>query len=130
MLEILLITLISFFLGGLWFSPKLFGNIWMRGIDREIIKNHQDSKNKLLFLLLINITISFIKTLCAWYIFKNVNDLFQYGIFCFIFIFLISSVHIQNLYFAKRSLYAVGVEWSYQALDSVIIFALITLLAR
>lgn len=128
MLEIFGITIISFFLGGFWFSPRLFGNIWKINIDEKIIKSHQDSKNKFLFLILINITISYIKTVCAWYVFKTVNDLFQYGVFCFIFLFLILSVHIQNLYFAKRNPLAILVEWGYQALDTIVIFTLIALL--
>lgn len=127
MLEIFGITIISFFLGGFWFSPRLFGNIWARGVGREIVENHQHSKDKLLLLLLINLAISFFKTLCIWYAFDYTDNLAEYGIFCLIFIFFISSVHIQNLYFAKRNFCAVGVEWSYQIVDSIVISILLVL---
>lgn len=38
---VIVASLSAFLIGGLWYSPALFGNIWMReaGLDEETIKN-------------------------------------------------------------------------------------------
>lgn len=125
---IILVALLSFFLGGLWFSPKLFGKVWCEGV------NHHPNPNANKFALFlgvfgINLTLSLLKTLSASFALKLSANLSQYILLGGIFIFLIASVHIQNLYFAKRSPKAIAVEFVYQALDLVMIFSLLYFLA-
>ncbi|RDU71467.1 DUF1761 domain-containing protein [Helicobacter brantae] len=125
---IILLTLLSFFLGGLWFSPKLFGKIWCEGVNHQ--QNPNTSKLALfLGVFAINLSVSLLKVLSASFALKLSSNLFQYTLLGGIFIFLIASVHIQNLYFAKRSPKAIAVEFGYQALDLVMIFVLVYFLA-
>lgn len=125
---IILLTLLSFFLGGLWFSPKLFGKIWCEGVNHQ--QNPNTSKLALfLGVFAINLSMSLLKVLSASFALKLSSNPFQYALLGGIFIFLIASVHIQNLYFAKRSPKAIAVEFGYQALDLVMIFALVYFLA-
>ena len=56
---IFLITILSFFLGGLWFSPKLFGNIWCEAVQHP--KDFNPSKLSIfLGIFGINLTLSFL----------------------------------------------------------------------
>lgn len=121
---IFLITILSFFLGGLWFSPKLFGNIWCEAVQHP--KDFNPSKLSIfLGIFGINLTLSFLKVLSASFALKLTSDLSLYILLGVVFAFFMASVHIQNLYFARRSPKAIAVEFGYQLLDLILIFALI-----
>ena len=34
-IAVLVVAIVSFVLGGLWYSPKVFGNIWLAGIGKR-----------------------------------------------------------------------------------------------
>lgn len=120
---IFLITILSFFLGGIWFNPKFFGKYWLEGM-RFSQEDCNMGKNGFLVMIVLNLSLSFLKVLSASFALKITASLGQYILLGVIFAFFMASVHIQNLYFAKRSAKAISVEFGYQILDLVMIFAL------
>lgn len=83
---IFLITILSFFLGGLWFSPKLFGNIWCEAVQHP--KDFNPSKLSIfLGIFGINLTLSFLKVLSASFALKLTSDLSLYVLLGVVFAF-------------------------------------------
>lgn len=125
-LSIFLISLLSFILGGLWFSPLLFGKIWQKNMEKSQ-KVTYDKKPNIALMLLLSISLSLIKTCCAFYVLKLVGNSAEYWVMAIIFILLLLGVNLQNLYFAKRDPKVILIESSYQTLDILMIFLLLTL---
>lgn len=76
---IFLITILSFFLGGLWFSPKLFGSVWC-----EAVKHPKDSNPSKFAVILtifgLNLTLSFLKVLSSSFALNITTNPIQYAI--------------------------------------------------
>lgn len=62
LITVLVATVVAMVVGGLWYSPLMFGKKWMEinGVTKEAFEAHKDAKNKeMMRLLVIQLVLTF-----------------------------------------------------------------------
>lgn len=115
-LYILLNSLFAFILGIIWFSPLVFGRIWVEEVNQKSQKI-----NNFVPFIIIQLISSFFRGFSGYYLAQLVNNFWN----LFVLIVVVSGIlklgALEQVMYAKRNFKTVYIETSYQIIVLVVI---------
>lgn len=124
---VLITSFLTFLIGIIWFSPKVFGSDWISGLGKTPEEIKRDAEQTGMVIIFgLDLIVSLLKSVFInWGIYKSetTNEFMMFPTFA---LFFMLSIYIHNVCFARRNMLSVRVEFSYQlttiALTSMLTF--------